>query len=228
MDIKNIVLILVVIGNLFLCGWILFRDCGKMLNWAYSFFGFSVVAWTVALIFFRLAPTAVDSLWWARLLYLAPISIAASFIYFCSLGPHSSWVLNKREKIFWLVPTIFMLIIVLWPKVLLREVIFVAGHEKLFVFGWGYILYSFYIPSFFLWGYWLLYKKFYLQHSSILVKKQFKLFLIGIVLASLGGMFTNLFLVTFGITDYNWAGPIFTFFLLIFVAYGMRRYFLFA
>ena len=166
MDIKNIVLVLVIIGNLFLCGWVLLRDYRKMLNWAYNFFGLSIVAWTVALIFFRLASTTVDSLWWARLLYLAPIGITASFIYFCSLGPHSDLALNRREKIFWLAPTILMLIIVLWPKILLRDITFVAGHEKLFIFGWGYILYFFYIPSFFLWGYWLLYKRFYLQVSD--------------------------------------------------------------
>lgn len=227
MDIKNIILIAVAIGNLAVCIWVFCRDYRKPLNWAYCLFGLGIIAWTVALIFFRLSTTPESALQWARLLYLAPVVIVVSFVYLCSLGNFSGGVLSFKEKIFWLAPSIFMLIIIPWPNILLREIVIRPLQEKLFVFGWWYILYFFYIPAFFVWGYWLLYKRFYLYHKNRnLIVRQFRLLFVGIIIASIGGMFTNLFLVTLGICDYNWAGPIFTFFMLIFIAYGMKKYFL--
>lgn len=216
-----------VIGNLVMCIWVFCRDYQKRLNQAYCLFGLGIIAWTMALIFFRLSVTPESALQWARLLYLAPVGIAVSFVYFCSFGTFSANRLNIKEKLFWIIPSIAMLIIISWPDVLLHRIIIPTVGEKIFIFGWGYILYFVYISSFFIWGYWLLYKRFYLYcKNRNLIVRQFRLLFVGIIIASIGGMFTNLFLVTLGITDYNWAGPLFTFFMLILIAYGMKKYFL--
>lgn len=227
MDFKNVLLTLVVIGNIIIGSKVYFCDPKKELNQAYLLFIFGIVGWTLSLIFFRFASTAEGALTWARLLYLAPVGIVVSFVYFCSFGAFSSNGLNIREKLFWIIPSIAMLIIIPWPDVLLHRIIIPSIGEKIFIFGWGYILYFIYIPSFFIWGYWLLYKRFYLDcKNRNLIVRQFRLLFVGIIIASIGGMFTNLFLVTLGIADYNWAGPLFTFFMLVFIAYGMKKYFL--
>lgn len=225
MDYKNIFLIFIALGNLLLGVWVFCRDPQKKLNQAYGFLSLGIIAWNVALLFFRSASAPESALEWAKLMYLAPVGIVVSFVYFCSLGPYSNGILDIKEKLFWLVPSVLMLIIIPWPNILLREIILPPLGEKIFIFGWGYILYFLYIPSFFLQGYRLLYKRFYLN-SSNLIKRQFRLIFLGFVLASVGGMSTNLFLVTFGITNYIWEGPLFTLFMLILFAYGMEKYFL--
>lgn len=225
MDIKNIILIAVAVGNFAVCVWVFCRDYQRPLNWAYCLFGLGIIAWTTALIFFRLSTTPESALQWARLLYLAPVGIVVSFVYLCSRGFFSEQKLSFREKMFWLTPSVLMLVLIPWPNVLLQEIIIRPFHEKLFIFGWGYILYFFYIPAFFAWGYWLLYKRFYSENRN-LIKRQFKFLFWGFVTASVGGMFTNLFLVTFGVTDYNWVGPIFTFAMLFLFTYAMKKYFL--
>lgn len=227
MDFKNVLLTLVIIGNIIIGSKVYFCDPKKRLNQAYLLFIFGIIGWTLSLIFFRFASTAGGALTWARLLYLAPVGIVVSFVFFCSLSTFSSYGLNIKEKLFWLIPSIAMLLIILWPGVLLQRIIIPSIGEKIFIFGWGYILYFIYIPSFFIWGYWLLYKRFYLYcKDRNLIVRQFRLLFAGIIIASMGGMFTNLFLVTLGISDYNWAGPLFTFFMLVFIAYGMKKYFL--
>lgn len=225
MDIKNVLLTLVIIGNIIIGGKVYFCDPKKKLNQAYLLFILGIIGWIVALFFFRLAITPESALEWARLLYLAPVGIVVSFVYFCSLGPYSAHMLGIKQKLLWIIPSIMMLIVIPWPGILLHKIIIPSVGEKIFIFGWGYILYFIYIPTFFLWGYYLLYKEFYLKDRNLIVK-HFKLLFTGVVVASVGGMFTNLYLVTLGITDYNWAGPFFTFFMLILIAYGMKRYFL--
>lgn len=225
MDYKNIFLIFIAIGNLLLGLWVYRRDPQKKLNQAYGLFSLGLIVWTLFLLFFRAAATPASSLEWARLLYLAPVGIVMSFVYLCSLGPYSDGILSIKEKLFLISPSILMLIIIPWPDLFLREAILPPHGEKIFIYGWGYILYFVYIPLFFLWGYWLLYRHFYIK-DNLLIKRQFRLMFAGFILASFGGMFANLILPTFGITDYVWSGPLFTFFMLILIVYGMKKYFL--
>lgn len=225
MDYQNIFLIFIAIGNLLLGLWVYRRDPQKKLNQAYSFLSLGIIAWTVALIFFRSTSTPESALEWARLLYLMPVGIVVSFVYFCSLGPYSNGILDIKEKLLWLIPSILMLIIIFWPNILLSYIVLPPGQEKIFFYGWGYLFYLVYVPSFFIWGYWLLYVRFY-KNSNVLIKKQFMLIFLGLVLASVGGMVTNLALPTFSVTNFIWVGPLFTFFMLIFIAYGMKKYFL--
>jgi len=219
MDLKNIIIIVSAIINLFLGFFILQKGQNKIVNKLYALIAFSVCFWGLGMVLYRSSLTIDVSLLWCRILYLAPIFIVGSFLLFSYVFPEGKEKIKKSiiatvvivgSAIFWL--TIF-------TDKIIKSIIFASGEEKTIVFGQQYFLYSLFISVFFIWAYVnLLIRR---HKSSGIFRVQISYVFWGTFLASTLGMITNLILPTFGVFSLNWAGQILSLIMVVFIAYAI-------
>ncbi len=217
----SIALFITVFLNLILGLLIYFRGREKRVNVIYSLNVIAIVGWTLAMIIYRLVGIET-SLFWCLVLYISPTFIASSFLYFTYIFPTQSKKMSSYKKWLIFLGNFIIIILVLIPDFIIKEVIVKSGSEKVIVFGSGYVIYVIYTALYFSYGFLRLFKK-YIQSQGI-ARSQIMYLLSGYAIAANSAFVTNLFMPWFGRTEFNWLGQFLTLSMVGFTAYAILRY----
>lgn len=220
MDIQNNLSFLAGITNLSLGFLVWARGRKNTLNALYSFVALSVASWCFAVVPFRSALDPADSLLWCKILYVSPIAIVTSFLFF-NFTFLSQERASRLAHLLPLFPALGILTLTLWPGMVIQEVLFASG-EKQIVFGPAYPIYFIFIIAYFCWSFIILSKQYF--NSSGISRMQIRYVFFGTFISANLGMITNLILPTLGIFSFNWLGQILTIIMSSFIAYAIVRY----
>ncbi len=220
MDYKSLLILIAAIANFSLAIVVRARSAKTLATKYFEYTTYAIVMWCVAMFFYRIVPLG-SAVWWTRVLYFFPTFIPAGFVLF---GLHFSYKNPPKFKTY--IAALSGLIIAfmtLIPNLIIESVDHVRNQESIINFGWGYyIFYIAYIILMFNWAILIHVKTFH--RSSGIHKLQTKYILIGLILASLIGMISNLILPTLGYFQLNWVGQVSTFALLAPVAYAIAKH----
>jgi signal transduction histidine kinase len=214
-----------VVANLFLGFFVLSEGRGKLKNRFFGGIALSVSLWSAGMMLFRSASTVEDSIFWGKILYLAPIFIVISFLFFAYALVYKKKKKELSEKIAGIAIIAFGLFIsyiTLFTDKIVSEVLLIPGEEKNIVFGSFYISYGLFIALAFALGYFIL--LFNIKNSSGIFKMQLIYVFIGTFLSSALAMITNLILPSFGFFKLNWVGQVFSVTMTGFIAYAVLKY----
>jgi signal transduction histidine kinase len=225
MDFQNLLILVSVVVNLFLGFFVLSEGRGKLKNRFFGGIALSVSLWSAGMMLFRSASAVNDSIFWGKILYLAPIFIVVSFLFFSY-----AFVYKKKKKDFSekiasvIVITLGLLIsyITLFTNKIVNDVLLIPGQEKNIIFGSFYFSYGIFIAFAFALGYFIL--LFNIKNSSGIFKMQLIYVFIGTFLASTLAMITNLILPSLGFFKLNWIGQVFSVIMTGFIAYAVLKY----
>lgn len=220
MDIQNNLSLLAGVINLGLGFVVWARGHKNTLNALYSLVALSVASWCFSVIPFRSAIDPAESLLWSKILYISPISIVTSFLFFNFTFLYQERA-SRVSHLLPLVPASATLVLTLWPDMVIKEVIHSAGEKKI-VFGPVYPIYFIFIIAYFCWSFVILSKQYF--NSSGISRMQIRYVFFGTFLSANLGMITNLILPTLGIFSLNWLGQILTIIMSSFIAYAIVRY----
>ncbi|MBI3805287.1 MAG: hypothetical protein HY282_16170 [Nitrospirae bacterium] len=221
MDIQNSLSFLAGITNLALGFVVWSRGHKNMINAFYTLVALSVASWCLAVIPFRSAVDPHISLFWCKILYLSPVAIVTSFLFFnfTFLAENPT---APSLRIFPLLPSFGIFGLILWPNMVIREVLHSAPGEKRIVFGPAYPIYFIFIIAYFSWSFIILSKQYF--SSGGISRMQIRYVFFGTFLSANLGMITNLVLPTLGIFSLNWLGQTLTIIMSSFIAYAIVRY----
>jgi signal transduction histidine kinase len=222
MDLINFAAITLALVNLGLGVFVYARSFRRRINIFYSLVAASVSLWCFAVVVYRMTPDLATALLWCRILYLAPVFIVTSFLFFTLVFPSGSFSLNHFQKTLVLLPAALVSVLVMLPGVTIKHIFIPVDEEKVIVFGPGYALYFFFIITYFGWSFFKLGRNYFL--SSGIQKMQIRYVFAGTFLSANLGMVTNLILPTLGIFSVNWLGQILSIIMVSFIAYAVIRH----
>lgn len=217
----NIILWVTLVLNLVLGLLIYLRGRHQRINLIYSFNVVTIIGWILGMILFRDA-SPETSVFWCIVLYITPTFIASSFLYFTYIFPYQIKELDWYKKLLIFSGNALIVVFVLIPDFIIKDVIVEPGREKTIVFGSGYIFYAIYTASYFSYGFWRLFKK-YIRSRGI-ERSQIIYLLLGYAIAANLAFVTNLFMPWFGRTDLNWLGQVLSLCMVGFTAYAIVKY----
>lgn len=221
MDLKNFLVLLAAIVNLFLGIFIYSKGRNRAIKKSFALITFGVFCWSLGIILYRVSPDVSSSIFWCKILYSSPPLIVASFIYFAYIFPFGK--IKKSVYLLITLLTSFSIILTLFTDLIIKDVLFRPGQEKFVYFGiMYYYFYIAFILGIFLWGYIILLKKIFTNEGKVRIQLIYAF--LGLFFASIFGMFFNLLLPTFGNFDFNFAGQISALALTIFTAYAIIRH----
>jgi len=217
----NISLIVTALLNLFLGALVFAGGRNKKINIVFSLNIVAVISWTIAMLLYRSAIEEAN-LFWVTVLYVTPTFIASSFLYFTYIFPS-----QKEKYIWWRAILIFginlaIIVIVIWPGFIIKEVNMRPVQEKEIIFTsyyWFYFLYTF---SFFTFGFYRLFRK-YLKTKGI-ERLQIIYFLSGYAISANLAFSTNLIMPWIGYFYLNWLGQVFTLIGVASTTYAILKY----
>lgn len=224
MDVINIIILITAVFYFFLCVLVFFRNPKSNINRYVGLLALSAVAWSVTMIGYRMANSTYSSIIWCRFLYFSAAWIPVFNLLFTFSFLRGNKFLRFGKCFLIFLPALFISSLSLFSELIIKDVIILyIGEEKRIIFGtFYYIFYIIYISGYFLWSYVLLLKS--LSIITGVKKSQMKFILIGLISASMLGMFTNLILPSFKIFSFNWLGQIATIFWLSSITYAITRY----
>ena len=220
MDIRNIIVIIAFLFNLFLGLFIFFKGRKNKASIAYVFVAWSVAFWAISMVFYR-ATGIENSIFWCKVLYLSASLIPYSFLRFSYLFPYGKFDISRTRRILITLPTLFIIILTFFSSII-EDVIIHPGEEKEIVFGSLYFLYIVYFSIYFIWPLWNIFIKY--KKASGILRMQLKYMLIGPLIAIVFGTLFNLTLPTLGYFKLNWAGQVSTLVMVFSVAYAILKY----
>ncbi len=222
MDARNIAVILVALVNLGLGIFVYVRGFRRLINIFYSLVAASVSLWCVPIVLYRISPDPVSALFWSKFLYIAPVLIVTSFLFFTFVFPSGRLGLRPSQVFFILLPPALISILVMLPGITIRQIFAPPGEEKYIFFGPGYAFYFCFIISYFGWSFFKLGRSYF--HSSGIRKMQIRYVFFGTFLSANLAMVTNLILPTLGVFSVNWLGQILSIIMVSFIAYAVIRH----
>lgn len=217
----NAALLTVGVLDFFLALIILFNSRRKKINIVYGFNIIAIIGWILAMIAFRSA-TGESALFWCTVLYVAPTLIASTFLYFTFIFPQKAekGIILKTLAI--IAANVIIVIMVAWPGLIIKQVIFKVGSEKQIIFTKFYFFYFVYIFGLFTYGFVRLFKKYF--KTKGIEKLQVTYFLSGYVFGANLAFITNLIMPWLGFFYLNWLGQIFTVIIVVFTTYAILLY----
>ncbi|MBU2575913.1 hypothetical protein KKF64_02410, partial [Patescibacteria group bacterium] len=219
-DPRDILLFVIAFLNIVLGFLVLIRKRRSWVNIFFSLLAFSIVLWSIGLSCFRNATDFDSAILWARLYYLAAAIIAYSFLMFGLMFPYAKIKFRWWKHILILIPFIASCILVFTKYHV--EAIFIQPWGKDVILGWGYVAYTMYMVMYMGAAFVSMWKK---GRESVGIRKmQIRYVLLGTLIATIGGSIFNLFYPLVGNYQFIWLGPLFTFLLVVFIAYAIIRY----
>ncbi len=222
MDLINLAAIILGLVNLGLGIFVYIRGFRRLINIFYSLVAASVSLWCFAVVVYRMTPDPVTALFWCKILYLAPVFIVTSFLFFTLVFPSGSFSLNNSQRALVLLPAVLTSVLVMLPGVTIKEIFVLVDAEKVIVFGPGYAFYFCFIITYFGSSFFKLGRNYFL--SSGIKKMQIRYVFFGTFLSANLGMVTNLILPTLGVFSVNWLGQILSIIMVSFIAYAVIRH----
>ncbi len=224
MDYITILLLIIGAANIFFLFLLLVGRSENKYFGVFSLYIISTLFWIAAMYFFRLNTVSGDLLF-TKLLYVSATVIPSSFLYFTYMFPFNKFYAHWKGVCIVTVNSLLALA-TFHTDLIIKNVVVNSGHEHVITFGSFYLVYAFYIMSFFVLGFWNLYRKYKITKDEVL-KKQSIVLLGGYVVAANIACVTNLFLPYFGYYELNWVGQICTGFVVGFLTYAVFRHKLF-
>ncbi|OGZ86530.1 MAG: hypothetical protein A2463_03495 [Candidatus Staskawiczbacteria bacterium RIFOXYC2_FULL_32_10] len=181
----------------------------------------AIISWVMAMFFYRSSPPETNLLW-CTILYVTPTLIASSFLYFTYIFPS-----QKEKYIWWRTILIFginlaIIVMVIWPGFIIKEVNIRSGQEKEIIFTTYYWFYFLYTLLFFSFGFLRLFIK-YFRNKGI-ERSQIIYLATGYSLAANLAFATNLIMPWLGSFFLNWLGQVLTCIMVAFTTYAILKY----
>jgi len=217
----NIILLIILVLNLVLGLLIYLKGRGRKVNFFYSLNVVAIIGWILAMIIYR-AVSQENSLFWCVVLYISPTFIASSFLYFTYIFPYQVKELAPSRKVLIVLGNVIIILFVLIPDFIIKDVTVRPGMEKFITFGPGYIFYVIYTAFYFSYGFWRLFKK-YIGSRGI-ERNQIIYLLSGYSIAANSAFVTNMFMPWFGRMELNWLGQVLSIFMIGSISYAILRY----
>lgn len=185
-----------------------------------------ILIWIGSMIFYRVVDANV-LLVYTKFLYISASFIASSFIYFTYSFPTSE-SLKPSKKLLIILPNLLLILLIICSSSVISNVEpgKFGSRENSIRFGEYFILYVSYILTYFLFGFYRLYRKI-VTSTDTSEKYQALYLLIGYILAACVSFTTNLILPWLGYFNFNWLGQISTVFIVIFASYAIFKHHLF-
>ncbi len=212
---KTLILFSAFLLNLFLAFVVLKNGPKRHLNLSLFTIIIGVAIWNFATFMFW---QTNYPLFWARLMFLGPILIPSSFLYF-------SFLFSEKEKPFgiWHILAIFSPWLLFLPMIPTDIIVkSVNSFDREVAYGIGNSIFAIYFVSFVIVGFFILYKKY--KISTPLIKAKLSYMFFGMVISTLIGIITNLILPLLGTSKLNFIGPSATVIFVSFTTYAITRY----
>ena len=220
MDWKTIILIITLVANFFLAFLSYFGSKNEKVNIIWSAAVSAVFFWVFAMIFYRNAGSE-NALVWCRVLYISATLIPILFLYFTFFYPEGKWLINKKVGFLITLPTFAIILLVILPNIIIKDVMIKPGQEKEIIFGPYYFLYALYISGYFFWSILNLCKKYFKYYG--IIKSQIRYILLGTLISIILGSTFNLLMPWFGEFRFNWLGQVTTLFMVSSVSYAIVK-----
>lgn len=217
----NILLLVVAILNLFLGSIVFFHGKKKITNTLYSINILSLIGWILGMFFYRSA-SPESGIFWCTILYVAATFIPSIFLYFTCFFPTRDKKKIIQKSIIILLLNISVILMIVWPGLIIKEVNIRPGLEKEIIFTQYYWFYFIYIFSLFNYSFFRLYKKF-IQSVGI-ERYQILYVFLGVFFSTIPAFATNLVLPWLGYFSVNWLGQVCTIIMVTLTAYAILRY----
>ena len=213
------ILSLVIILNFIIGIIILSRGFKNKVNFLFGLISVGVSLWAAGILGFYLIKIPLDYLWIIET-HSSAAFIAVIFLLFTFNFPT---LLTKKIyiRLMPLIPFSIIIYYLFFTKDIIGNV-----NGVNYEIHSGYIFYSLFVMLCFFIGYFALFLQ-YKKSSNDEQRIQVKYVLGGAILSSILASISDLMLPYFGIFEYNWLGPIFTFFLVGTIAYAILKHHLF-
>lgn len=220
-DVINFFLATTALLNFFLGILVLANGVRQRLNLIYTGNVIAIIAWVMAMVFYRSAPQE-SALFWCTILYIAPTIVASSFLYFTYIFPSQQVTSLRFQQVLIISANIGIIIITVLPGFLIQEVNIRPGLEKEIIFTSQYIWYFLYISFLFSYGFLRLFHRY--RNSKDIERRRIFFFLTGYAIAANLAFVTNLILPWFGFFSLNWLGQVLTVIMVGFTVYAIVMY----
>jgi hypothetical protein len=159
LDWINVVLLITAILNLALGLVILFNGSTKKINKVYFWNIVAIIAWVLAMFFFRSASQDIAVLW-GKILYISPTFIASSLLYFTYIFPSTKdKYINSKKVVIFLI-NFLVVFLVIMPDFIIEDVYLRSDQEKFIKFGNFYFIYFLYTLGLFSFAFIRLFRKY--------------------------------------------------------------------
>jgi len=206
-DTINTLIALAAVTNL-IYGFLVYkRNKNSANNIAFFLLTVAVTVWGVAMIIFRSTESNAVTLAASYWLYAAAAAIPTFFVLFASLFPKDSYSLTRKQTFLIFAPLAAITLIIFTPSLFIESVLQQHGKENIIVFNTSLqIIYALYVAGMFLASYAILIKKY--RASTGVLRSQVIYILIGAMVPTLVGLFSNLLLPLYNEFRWNWMGQI--------------------
>ncbi len=208
---------------IFIAGTIVYVRDTKKLNNVFSFFlTISLGAWSIAAgIFGEIAIQETAELV-ARFIYLTSVSIPFFLLMFSMTLTAERRTVFTTSTIALVVPYLIAAVLVLVPGAVIEAVEMKAQAPSRFVFGPGYPFFAVFMGIYFALSFITLLRKY--TESAGIFRPRMKYILVGIILAGVTALITDMILPAFGVFAYVWIGPLVALVAVLLIAYLIARY----
>jgi len=185
----------------------------------------TISLWGLSMFFYRSAIDQEKIVLFARVLYLAAAAIPFSFIYFVHIFGDADHHIGPKMKYILPIPFLLIAYITIFGG-LIGGVTLEYPKESVINFNPNlHLIYAIYIISYFNIVYYILFKKF--RRSSGTFRQQIIYILVGTLISTLIGVFSNLLLPLFGNFSFNWLGQVGILAMVVSISYSILEHHLF-
>lgn len=219
--------LLIIAGlSCFLLGAIIIvQDYKKLTNRIFLSICLCFVVWSVSILSFLSTDSHSTALISSKIFYIIAGIFPCLLFLFASIFPTGN-ISSLTKVLVGLVGTAVTLSILFIPDFIVKEVAIGTESGNLVVVEpISYIIYAVYFVSIFAAGIYVAFRKFIEGRGDL--RMQSGLYAFGILLNSIPGSITNLFLPYFGVYEYIWVGPVTSAFFVGFATYAIVRHGLF-
>lgn len=227
LDTIGAALLLITCANLIYGGYVFFGNNKGTSN--RLFFGviLGITAWCLSMFAFRGFVDKKLVILSAQALYASAAFIPFLFLFFSFSFPLELKKFKHSEKLILSLPFLLAVFLSMSPRGLIQDVRFLPGQENELLFNSTlHVIYAFYIVSYFSWAYINLYQTY--KNTEGVARAQMKFVILGTLISTLIGVFTNLLLPFLGIFFLNWAGQIAVIFMVALISYAILKHHLFS
>ncbi len=208
MSYQSVILLVIAVLNLYLAGFVFFRNRHSSVNFYYSLMVLCGTAWILGLFGYSMSlNNPINRLLTINILYIATLITSFYYFIFTCHFPYPTFKLPKwLTVILYAVTFCFALILSLKPDFLINLSILETNVEITHIFN--YLLFSLLFGGFVIAGFIILLKKYFKAEGVI--KRQIGYVLWGTALTYIFASITNLLPSFWNSYSTYWLGPVFT------------------
>ncbi len=221
-DINNIILIITFIIDVALAGYLVFHDRRSAVNISFAAVTVSLAVWGISYVFWSMAVNPAWVKFWIDMTFFTTSLMPAFFLYFSIVFPKREYVYSRG------IPAVFLPAVVFGLAsftTLLAEGVSPPYVEP--AHGQWYLLFVSYLIAYLGYSFYIIISKY--MRAAGRERIQIQYMMLGTLITAVIGVFTNVFLVTKGVSNFgplmvNAIGPASTLVMAGFVTYAIVRY----